>query len=244
MKQLTLVFLFITFCATAFATDNNKGNVDQLQKATNVLNEIMGTPDKGIPDELLEKAVCVGIVPSELKFALGIGGTYGRGVLVCRKGGNGLWGAPSMFTLGGGSFGFQIGGKATDLVFVVMNPEGARKLVQDSVKLGAEASVAAGPVGRSATGATDAQLHAEILSYSRSQGLFAGLSLNGSVLKQDADDNKKLYGHKVSAKEILIDGTVRSPRSARGLDNTLRKYSPKGGQAFNGSSTAKSARAR
>ena len=234
MKRLSLVFLLLAFCATASAKES------QLQKATNVLNEIMATPDKGIPDELLEKAVCVGIVPSQLKFALGIGGTYGRGMLVCRRAGNGAWGAPSMFTLGGGSFGFQIGGKATDVVFVVMNPSGARKLVQDSVKLGAEASAAAGPVGRSATGATDAQLHAEILSYSRSQGLFAGLSLDGSVLKQDADDNRKLYGRTVSAKQILIDGTVRTPRAARNLDITLTKYSPNGGHAFNGSSVAAS----
>jgi lipid-binding SYLF domain-containing protein len=232
MKRLALVFLLLTFCSTASAKES------QLQKATNVLNEIMGTPDKGIPDELLERAVCVGIVPSQIKFALGVGGTYGRGMLVCRRGGDGAWGAPSMFTLGGGSFGFQIGGKATDVVFVVMNPGGARKLVQDSIKLGAEASAAAGPVGRSATGATDLQLHAEILSYSRSQGLFAGLSLDGSVLKQDADDNKKLYGREVSAKQILIDGTVRTPRTARGLDSTLAKYSPRGGQAFNGSSVA------
>jgi len=239
MKRLTLVFLVLTFWASAFAGDKNKGNDSQLQKATNVLNEIMGTPDKGIPDELMEKAVCVGIVPSELKFALGIGGTYGRGMLVCRRGGNGRWGAPSMFTLGGGSFGFQIGGKATDVVFIVMNPDGARKLVQDSVKLGGEASVAAGPVGRSAEGATDAQLHAEVLSYSRSQGLFAGLSLDGSVLKQAADENEKLYGRKVSAKEILIEGTVRTPVDARRLDGTLTKYSPKGGQAFNGPTAEK-----
>jgi lipid-binding SYLF domain-containing protein len=232
MKRLILVFLVLTFCASAFAGDKNKGNRSQMQKATNVLNEIMGTPDKGIPNELMEKAVCVGIVPSEMKFALGVGGTYGRGMLVCRKGGNGAWGGPSMFTLGGGSFGFQIGGKATDVVFIVMNPDGARKLVQDSVKLGGEASVAAGPVGRSGEGATDAQLHAEILSYSRSQGLFAGLSLDGSVVKQDADENAKLYGRKVSAKEILIDGTVPAPPEARVLDNTLSKYCPKGGQSF------------
>ena len=233
MKRLTLVCFLLTFCATAFAGES------QLQKATNVINEVMGTPDRGIPDELLEKAVCVGIVPSQLKFALGIGGTYGRGMLVCRKGGNGAWDAPSLFTLGGGSFGFQIGGKATDVVFIVMNPDGARKLVQDSVKLGAEASVAAGPVGRSAEGATDAQLHAEILSYSRSQGLFAGVSLDGSVLKQDADDNEALYGRKVTAKQILIDGTVGSPEAAHDLDRTLEKYSPKGGQAFNGLSATK-----
>jgi len=229
MKRLTLitlVFVFLTFCATAFAGES------QLQKATNVVNEIMGTPDKGIPDELLERSVCVGIVPSQVKFALGLGGTYGRGVLVCRKGGNGAWDAPSMFTLGAASIGFQIGGKATDVVFLVMNPEGMKKLVQDSVKLGAELSVAAGPVGRSAEGATDAQLHAEILSYSRTRGLFAGASLDGAVVKQDRDDNEKLYGRKVTAKEILIDGTVRTPQAAQALDSALTKHSPKGGQTF------------
>lgn len=226
MKRLTLVLLALTFCVPAFAGES------QLQKANNVVNEIMGTPDKGIPAELFEKAVCVGIVPSQIKFALGFGGTYGRGMLVCRRGGNGSWGAPSMFTLGAASFGFQIGGKATDVIFLVMNPEGARKFVQDSVKLGGEASVAAGPVGRSAEGATDAQLHAEILSYSRTRGLFAGLSLDGAVVKQDAEDNQKLYGRKISAKEILIDGSVASPRSARPLDGTLTKYSPRGGQRF------------
>jgi len=176
--------------------------------------------------------VCVGIVPSQVKFALGLGGTYGRGVLVCRKGGNGAWDAPSMFTLGAASIGFQIGGKATDVVFLVMNPEGMKKLVQDSVKLGAELSAAAGPVGRSAEGATDAQLHAEILSYSRSQGLFAGASLDGAVVKQDRDDNEKLYGRKVTAKEILIDGAVPTPPAAQALDSTLTKYSSKGGQSF------------
>lgn len=226
MKRLTLVLLALTFCVPAFAGES------QLQKANNVVNEIMGTPDKGIPAELFEKAVCVGIVPSQIKFALGFGGTYGRGMLVCRRGGNGSWGAPSMFTLGAASIGFQIGGKATDVIFLVMNPEGARKFVQDSVKLGGEASVAAGPVGRSAEGATDAQLHAEILSYSRSRGLFAGLSLDGAVVKQDAEDNQKLYGRKISAKEILIDGSVASPRSAGPLDSTLMKYSPRGGQKF------------
>ncbi|HUX11119.1 MAG TPA: lipid-binding SYLF domain-containing protein, partial [Terriglobia bacterium] len=180
-----------------------------------------------------ENAVCVGIIPSQWKFAFGFGGHYGRGVLVCRRGGNGVWGAPSMFTVGGGSFGFQIGGTSTDVVFLVMNPEGMKKLVQDSVKLGAELSAAAGPVGRSAEGATDAQLHAQILSYSRTRGLFAGASLSGAVVKQDEDDNQKLYGRKVTAKEILIDGTVSTPRAAGPLNSALTKYSPKGGQAFN-----------
>ena len=137
-----------------------------------------------------------------------------------------------MFTLGAASVGFQIGGKATDVVFIVMNPEGAKKLVEDSVKLGAQASVAAGPVGRNAEGATDAQLHAEILSYSRARGLFAGLSLDGAVVKQDKDDNRKLYGRDVTAKEILIDGEVAVPPEARSLDSALAKYSGKGGQSF------------
>ena len=226
MKKLTVVFLFLTICAPAFAEES------QLQKATNVVNEIMGTPDKGIPQDMLDRAVCVGIVPSELKGALILGGAYGRGVLVCRKGGDGAWDAPSMFTLGAASIGFQIGGKATDVVFLVMNPEGMKKLVQDSVKLGAELSAAAGPVGRSAEGATDAQLHAEILSYSRTRGLFAGASLDGAVVKQDKDDNEKLYGRKVSAKEILIEGTVSTPQEAQALDSALTKYSPKGGKTF------------
>jgi SH3 domain-containing YSC84-like protein 1 len=226
MKKVTVVILFLTICAPAFAGET------QLEKATNVVNEIVGTPDKGIPQDLLDKAVCVGIVPSELKGAFIVGGAYGRGILVCRKGGNGPWHAPSMFTLGAASIGFQIGGKATDVVFLVMNPEGMKKLVQDSVKLGAELSVAAGPVGRSAEGATDVQLRAEILSYSRTRGLFAGASLDGAVVKQDRDDNEKLYGRMVTAKEILIDGSVRTPQAAHPLDSALTKYSPKGGHTF------------
>jgi lipid-binding SYLF domain-containing protein len=225
-KLITAMFLMVIFSVGTFAAET------QLQKATNVLNEIMTTPDKGIPHDLFERAVCVGIVPSELKGAFIFGGAYGRGVLVCRIGGNGPWGAPSMFTLGAGSVGFQIGAKATDVIFIVMNPEGVRKLIQDSVKLGAEMSVAAGPVGRSAEGATDAQLHAEILSYSRTRGLFAGASLDGSVVKQDKDDNQKLYGRRVGAKEILIAGEVSTPPAARKLDAALAKYSPRGGHSF------------
>jgi lipid-binding SYLF domain-containing protein len=232
MRNFASTVLLLLLAAPTFAADTTSKVDEQLQKATNVINEIMRTPDKRIPDDLLSKAVCVGVVPSELKFALGVGGTYGRGVLVCRRGGNGSWGAPSFFTLGGGSFGFQIGGKATDVVFIVMNAGGAKKLVQDSVKLGADASVAGGPVGRSAEGATDVQLHAEILSYSRARGLFAGASLEGAVIKQDKDDNRALYGHEVSAEDILIGGTVRTPAAARKLAATLTRYSPKGGSAF------------
>jgi SH3 domain-containing YSC84-like protein 1 len=229
MRRLALTCICLAVSAVTLKATTP---TEQLEKATNVLNEIMRAPDKGIPDDLLAKAVCVGIVPSELKFAIGVGGTYGRGVLVCRHGGNGPWGAPSMFTLGGGSFGFQLGGKATDVVFVVMNAAGAKKLVQDSVKLGGEVSATAGPVGRSSEGSTDAQLHAEILSYSRTRGLFAGASLEGAVLKQDEDGNRRLYGHRVTAKQLLIRGEFPSPAAAQELDSALHRYSPRGGEPF------------
>jgi SH3 domain-containing YSC84-like protein 1 len=232
MKKLALMLCCLMVAAATVAWADTPA--DQMRKATNVLNEIMKAPDQGIPTDLLAKAVCVGIVPSELKLAFGFGASYGRGVLVCRKGGDGPWGAPSMFTLGGGSFGFQLGGKATDVVFIVMNPDGARKLLQDSVKLGGEISAAAGPVGRSGEGATDAQLHAEILSYSRTRGLFAGVSLEGAVLKQDKDGNRDIYGQRVTAKQILIEGAVPRPESARELDASLATYSPRGGQPFGG----------
>jgi len=230
MKKLLIAFLILVPWTGAMASNKVDEN-DQLQKASMVINEIMQTPDKGIPSELLEKAVCVGIVPSQLKAAFIVGGTYGRGVLVCREHGNGHWGAPSMFTMGGGSFGFQIGAKATDVVFLVMNPQGAKKLLQDKVKLGADASVAAGPVGRTASGDTDLQLHAEILSYSRSRGAFAGVALKGAVLKQDTDDNTDLYGHPVQPENVLLKGTVKPPtEAAERLDATLARYSPHGGK--------------
>jgi lipid-binding SYLF domain-containing protein len=225
------MIVVFAFCVTTLAADVSK-EAKQLEKANDVLNEIMRTPDKAIPSDLLEKSVCVGVVPSEIKGAVGVGGTYGRGVLVCRKHGNGPWGAPSLFTLGGANIGLQIGGKATDVVFLVMNGAGAKKLLQDKVKLGAEVSATAGPVGRTAEGATDEQLHAEILSYSRTRGLFAGVSLDGQVLKQDIDDNERLYGRKVSPKEILIRGDVKSPLGARPLHQALTKYSPHGGAPF------------
>jgi len=230
MKNVIAWLAVLALTGTALFASSN--DVKQLEKAADVLDEIMRAPDKGIPSDLLAKSVCVGIVPSEVKAAFVVGGTYGRGVLVCRRHGDGAWGAPSMFTLGGANIGLQVGGKATDVVFLVMNPEGAKKLVQDSVKLGGEISAAAGPVGRTAEGATDAQLHAEILSYSRTRGLFAGASLDGSVLKQDHDDNARLYGRPVSAKEILIRDAVATPPAARPLDHLLTRYAPRGGAPF------------
>lgn len=230
-RVVTVVFLVLAFGGAAFASEG------QLEKAGNVLQEIMNTPDNAIPQELFEKAVCVGIVPSELKGAFIFGGTYGRGVLVCREHGNGPWSPPSEFGLGAGSFGFQIGGKATDVVFLVMNEAGARKLVGDKVKLGVNVSVAAGPVGRTAEGATDAELHAEILSYSRTRGLFAGVSLSGAVFKTDHDGNERLYRRRLSAKDILFRGEVGSvPPEAAALDRELSRYSPRGGRAFAASS--------
>jgi len=222
-KVMTAAFLALVICGAAFAKE------DQLQKAGNVLHEIMDTPDRGIPHELLDKAVCVGIVPSEIKGAFIFGGTYGRGVLVCRVHGNGPWGAASEFGLGEGSFGFQIGGESTDVVFLVMNESGARKLMEDKVKLGGDISVAAGPVGRSAEGATDAELHAEILSYSRTRGLFAGVSLSGAVFKTDHDGNRRIYGRDYPSREILFHGAVPPSPEGAMLDRELSRYSARGG---------------
>jgi SH3 domain-containing YSC84-like protein 1 len=203
---------------------------ERLDRSAEVINEIMGTPDKGVPHDLLDKAVCVGVVPSEKKLAFGIGGDYGRGALVCRRHGDGEWGPPSMLTVGGGSFGFQIGGQSTDVVFIVMNADGARKLIRDKVQLGADASVAAGPVGRDSSAATDVEMHAEILSYSRSRGIFGGLSLNGAVVKQDHDGNRELYGSNIPARDILFTPDLHVPAAAEPLDEALAKYSPQGGQ--------------
>src|SRR5271157_4614254 len=203
---------------------------ERLQKSAEVITDIMKIPDKGIPPDLLRKAVCVGVIPSEKKGALGVGASYGRGALVCRRGGNGTWGAPSMFTVEGVNFGFQLGGQATDFVLLVMNGRGAEKLLHDKTKIGADASAAGGPVGRTAEGATDLQLHAEILTYSRSRGAFAGVSLDGQMVKQDDDANEKLYGRKVAPEDILFRGSVPPPPAASALDATLTKYSPHGGE--------------
>lgn len=238
MNKILIAILMLVPWTGAFAGSRSNDN-SQLTKASTVIDEIMRTPDNGIPTNLLNRAVCVGIVPSQLNAAFVVGGTYGRGVMVCREHGNGNWGAPSLFTLGGGSFGFQIGAKATDVVFLVMNEHGAEKLLRDKVKLGADASVAAGPVGRTAAGDTDLKLHAEILSYSRSRGAFAGVALNGAVLKQDRDDNTDLYGHPVEPANVLFKGTVRPPTvAAEHLDATLTKYSPHGGKRVEESALA------
>src|SRR5271157_4978720 len=231
MRKLMSIVLWLTFAGTALATGQSK-EAKRLESAAFVVNEIMHAPEQGIPRDLLARAVCVGVIPSEVRLAFGFGASYGRGAMACRKGGDGPWGAPSMFTMYGANFGFQIGGKATDIVFIVMNTGGVRKLLQSGVKLGADASAAAGPVGRTAEGATDVQMHAEILSYSRSRGLFAGVSLDGAVLRADDDANRRLYGQGYEPKQILMDGVASPPAAAKPLDNTLGKYSPRGGQPF------------
>ncbi len=233
MRQLAVGLLFLALAGTVLAKAQSR-EADRLKKSAEVIGEVMGTPEKGIPKDLLNKAVCVGIIPSQKKFALGVGGSYGRGALICRRGGNGPWGGPSMFTIGGANIGLQIGGQATDFVLLVMNVNGAQKMLKGRTKLGADASVAGGPVGRTAEAATGVLLQTEILTYSRSRGLFAGLSLEGQVVKQDGDGNQRLYGRKLEPKEILFGTGVGVPAAARGLDAALTKYSPRGGEKFVG----------
>ena len=203
---------------------------DRVQDAAVVLNEIMYEPENSIPRNLLDRAVCVGIIPSEKKLAFIVGGSYGRGVLDCRRGGNGPWGAPSMIELRAGSLGFQWGGSETDLVFVVMNPSGIRKLLRSKGELGADASAAAGPVGRTAAASTDLEVTAEILTYSRTRGLFAGISLKGAAITQDTEANEDLYGHRVDPWDLLIEGKGEIPAPAKTLISGLDKFSPHGGQ--------------
>jgi lipid-binding SYLF domain-containing protein len=210
----------------AFASDNEHEQ-DRVKAAGTVMKEILNIPDN-IPRDLLDKAECVVVLPTVLKGAFGIGGSYGRGVMVCRTGAHykGHWGAPALYALEGVSIGFQLGGQATDFVLLVMNPKGARSLLSSKVKLGADASAAAGPKGRTAEGATDIVMNAEILSYSRNKGLFAGVSLEGSTLRSDGSANEKLYGRKVSAKEIIQEGKVGIPACAHELDSLLNTKSP------------------
>ncbi|HEV3276166.1 MAG TPA: lipid-binding SYLF domain-containing protein [Terriglobia bacterium] len=230
-KVVFLCALLATWCGVAAGAETAKVT-ERLERSAQVVREILSAPDRGVPQDLLDKAVCIGVVPAEKKFAFGVGGSYGRGALVCRHDGTGNWGPASMIMMSGGSFGFQIGGESTDVLFIVMNPDGARKLLQDNVKLGADASVAAGPVGRTSTGATDLQLHAEILSYSRSRGLFAGISLSGAVVKQDKEGNMSLYGREIPAHDILIKSAVPTPAAGAGLDRALTAHSPSGGQPW------------
>jgi lipid-binding SYLF domain-containing protein len=226
MKKLSVVFLIFALMLPAFA-DNDKEQ-DRVKDSGQVLKEILDIPDD-IPQDLLDKAECIVVLPSVKKGALGIGGSYGRGVMICRSGLHytGPWGPPALYALEGLSIGFQLGGQATDFVLLVMNPKGAKSLLSSKVKLGADASAAAGPKGRTAEGATDVVMSAEILSYSRNKGLFAGVSLEGSTLRSDGSANEKLYGSKLTAKDIIRGGKVKIPASAAELVGLLNKKTPK-----------------
>jgi lipid-binding SYLF domain-containing protein len=227
MKMLLALLLVCAMFVPAFAADNGTEE-DRVEQSGEVLKEILNIPDD-IPQDLLDKAECIIVLPSVKKAAFGIGGSYGRGVMICRGGVNytGPWGPPALYALEGASIGFQIGGQATDFVLLVMNPKGARSLLSSKVKLGADASAAAGPKGRTAEGATDIVMNAEILSYSRNKGLFAGISLEGSTLRSDGSANQKLYGQELSARDIIRRGKVKTPACARELVALLDKKSPK-----------------
>ena len=231
-SKLYIALLALSFVIPLFAEDQEKKEAKEDQRigeSAVVMKEILGMPE-GIPKDLLNKAVCVVVYPSVKKAAFIVGGSYGRGVITCRTGkkfNGGRWSAPAMFALEGGSFGFQIGAQATDFVLLIMNEGGANSVMSSKVKLGADASAAAGPVGRNATAETDVVLKAEILSYSRAKGLFAGISLEGSTLRSDDGGNKSVYGRDISAKEIVREGKVRPPAAAQRLLAILQKNSPR-----------------
>jgi len=223
-EEKKMKFLMATALALTPLMAMDKDSAKRLDQAAVVFSEVMATPDKGIPDELLENARCIVIVPALKTAAFVFGAKYGKGYLSCRnKGGHG-WSAPGTVRIEGGSFGFQIGGSETDLIMLVMNEGGRDHLLSSKFTLGAEGSVAGGPVGRTATAQTDAQMHAEILSWSRSQGLFAGLALEGATLRQDLDDNAAMYGRKIDNREVVTSG-IRAPRAAMRLLGMLNRYS-------------------
>jgi lipid-binding SYLF domain-containing protein len=219
--------LVLAFTGSNLPAADDVKEVDRVQNAGQVMTEILNVPDD-IPQDILNKAYCVVVLPSVLKAAFIVGASYGRGVMTCRSGANfdGPWGPPTMMALEGGSVGFQIGGEATDFVLLLMSDRSAKGILTSKVKLGADASAAAGPKGRTAAAATDATMRAEILSYSRARGAFAGVSLEGSTLRPDNDANKKLYGKEISAEAIVLKDAVKAPPSARLLLRTLDKKSP------------------
>jgi lipid-binding SYLF domain-containing protein len=225
VKNFVAAMLVAVLASPAFADDVKEA--ERLQNAATVLREILGMPES-IPKDLLDRAECVLVFPSVKKVAVGIGGSYGRGAIVCRSGDrfDGTWGAPAMFALEGGSIGFQLGGQATDFVLLVMNETGANSVLGSKVKLGADASAAAGPKGRTTGAATDIVMRAEILTYSRARGLFAGVSLEGSTLRSDGDANTNLYGRRVAARDIVRAGLVTVPVPARDLVDFLNRRSP------------------
>src|ERR1700756_1465613 len=227
MKKTFALILTIILAFPAFAAEQTREQ-KRLEASGQVFKEIMDIPD-GIPKGLLNKAECVVVIPTMLKFAIGVGGEFGRGAITCRTGEHftGPWSSPALFALEGGNIGFQLGGQATDFVLLVMNPKGANSILGSKVKLGADASAAAGPKGRTAAADTDIVMKAEVLTYSRSRGLFAGVSLEGSTLRSDGSANRKMYGRELSAKEIVREGKGGVPASGQEWIGMLNKVSPK-----------------
>jgi lipid-binding SYLF domain-containing protein len=221
MRKMLLAGVTLLASSVALSAAISSGQTKRLREAADVLYEIHSAPDKDIPGDLWDKANCVAVIPSMKKVAFVLGGEYGKGVVSCREGAG--WSAPVFMMLSKGSFGLQIGGESVDLVLLVMNDRGMKHLLEDKVALGAEASIAGGPVGRDARAMTDAQLKAEILSYSRSQGLFAGIDLTGGVLKPDTDDNENVYGRNITPRDILIKKSVKAPAQADAFMRALRR---------------------
>ena len=226
IQQRTVWVFVVLFAVPSLVSADKKEQEKRLDSAADVVRDILALPE-GVPTDIFDKAECVCVFPSVKKLALGVGGSYGKGAMICRTKPEfgGPWGAPAMMRLEGGSIGFQIGGTATDFVLLVMNPKGAQSILSSKAKLGADAGVAAGPLGRTASAETDLVMNAEILSYSRSKGLFAGVSLEGSTLRQDKEDNEELYGRAIEAKEIVLDDAVGVPESAQRLVQLLQKAS-------------------
>ncbi|HEX9119083.1 MAG TPA: lipid-binding SYLF domain-containing protein [Terriglobales bacterium] len=222
MKRIMIAAVLVVGLASfAVASSGRSDDIERIQNATQVFREIMATPDKAIPRELLESAKCIAIIPGEKKAALVVGASYGKGIATCRTAVG--WSSPLFVALGGGSVGFQIGGSSTDVVMIFMNEKGLQSLLSDKFKIGADATAAAGPVGRHAAADTDAKMNAEILTYSRSKGLFAGVSLNGAVVQADQTGNHAMYGGNVNRREIL-NGSVRVPEAAEPLLKEIAQY--------------------
>jgi lipid-binding SYLF domain-containing protein len=221
-ESMRLSVIIVVFSMLAFPVFASKGKqIERLQESAIILSEVMNIPEEGIPRDLLKKAECIAIVPSMKKAALGFGGNYGRGCLLCRN--KGKWGPPVMISMTGGSVGFQLGGSSTDVILLIMNQRGINKLLESKLTLGADASAAAGPKGRTASAATDVQMRAEILSYARARGLFAGVSLQGSVIDVDQSDTEELYGEPKDERELLLHGG-KPPKYAKKLIEVLEKY--------------------
>ena len=224
MNKILIALVVLLSTTAALAADGRADDIERLQNGATVISEIMSAPDSGVPNEIISSAKCIAVIPNMLKAAFGVGGAYGKGVASCRTA-NG-WSAPAFFSLKGGSFGFQIGGQAADIVMLIMNDQGMNNLLQSKFKLGADASVAAGPVGRHADASTDWKLRAQVLTYSRTRGIFAGISLNGAVITENKDDTRDFYGRMVPFRTILL-GNLEPPKDAFVWRDALMKYAGK-----------------